>query len=85
MQNHEGESNQLHINDMPNILEKGYECREENHEASQVHTLIQKELDAHFQDVMRVLQEQFKLEQYNTIIWTGGIVDLHKNELKNAK
>ena len=85
VQNHEGESNQLHINDMPNILEKGYECREENHEASQVHTLIQKELDAHFQDVMRVLQEQFKLEQYNTIIWTGGIVDLHKNELKNEK
>ena len=31
---------------------------------------------------MRVLQEQFTLEQYDTIIWTGGIVDLHKNELK---
>ena len=27
---------------------------------------------------MRVLQEQFKLDQYDTIIWTGGIVDLHK-------
>ena len=44
-----------------------------------------KELDTHFQDVMCVLQEQFKLDQYDTIIWTGGIVDLHKNELKNAR
>ncbi|COU32040.1 Uncharacterised protein [Streptococcus pneumoniae] len=85
VQNHEGESNQLHINDMPNILEKGYECREENHETSQIHTLIQKELDAHFQDVMRVLQEQFKLEQYNTIIWTGGIVDLHKKRIEKMQ
>ena len=79
------ESDHLHINDMPNILEKGYGDREENPQTSQVHTLIQKELDTHFQDVIRVLQEQFKLDQYDTIIWTGGIVDLHKNELKNAR
>ena len=47
--------------------------------------LIQKELDTHFQDIMRVLQEQFKLDQYDTIIWTGGVVDLHKNKLKKCK
>ena len=47
--------------------------------------LIQKELDTHFQDIMRVLQEQFKLDQYDIIIWTGGVVDLHKNKLKNAR
>lgn len=85
MQNHAGESNQLHINDMPNILEKGYGGREEDPQTSQVHTLIQKELDAHFQDVMRVLQEQFKLDQYDTIIWTGGIVDLHKKRIEKIQ
>ena len=42
VQNHAGESNQLHINDMPNILEKGYGGREEDPQTSQVHTLIQK-------------------------------------------
>ena len=46
--------------------------------------LIQKSW-IHFQDIMRVLQEQFKLDQYDTIIWTGGVVDLHKNKLKNAR
>lgn len=70
---------------MPKILEKRYECREENPQTKQVHTLIQKELDAHFQDVMRVLQEQFKLEQYDTIIWTGGIVDLHKKRIEKMQ
>lgn len=85
LQNHAGESNQLHINDMPKILEKGYGDKEENYETSQVDILIQKELDTHFQDIMRVLQEQFKLDQYDTIIWTGGVVDLHKNKLKKCK
>ncbi len=34
---------------------------------------------------MRVLQEQFKLEQYDTIIWTGGIVDLHKKRIEKIQ
>ena len=42
LQNHAGESNQLHINDMPKILEKGYGDKEENYETSQVDILIQK-------------------------------------------
>ncbi|MGZ7148828.1 ParM/StbA family protein [Bacillus sp. BC08] len=85
LQNHAGESDHLHINDMPNILEEGYGGREENYQTSQVDTLIQKELDTHFQDVMRVLQEQFKLDQYDTIIWTGGIVDLHKKRIEKMQ
>lgn len=58
---------------------------EENPQASQVDTLIQKELDTHFQDVMCVLQEQFKLDQYDTIIWTGGIVDIHKKRIEKMQ
>ncbi|EMA6342063.1 ParM/StbA family protein [Bacillus cytotoxicus] len=87
LQDNRSESNHLHINDMPDILEKEIEYGEESpyDQTSPISSSIQKELDEHFQDVMRVLQEKFKLDQYDAIIWTGGIVDIHQKRIKKMQ
>ncbi|MGG0120477.1 ParM/StbA family protein [Bacillus paranthracis] len=87
LQDNTDDSNHLHINDIPEILEKEIEYREEpqSYQTSRISSLIQKELDAHFQEVMRVLHEKFKLDQYDAIVWTGGIVDIHQKRIEKMQ
>lgn len=87
LREHVGESPTLHLHNLPDILYKGYICQEEIHclQTSPISTLIQKELNAHFQEILDVVQEQFPFHQYDKIIWTGGVVDMHKKRIQEKQ